>query len=175
MSKDIWFCGDTHFGHQAILKHCNRPFSSVEEMDEILIQNINKLVKPHDTLYHLGDWAFRASDYKQYRPRIHCSTIHLLRGNHDKSLCIQQFRSIKELMDIDIGNQSIILCHYPMRSWNKSFHGSWQLYGHCHGNLEDDPNLLSFDVGVDCWNYEPINFDTVAATMKKKNVTRHYV
>jgi len=56
-----------------------------------------------------------------------------------------------------------------MRVWNKSHHGAWHLYGHSHGTLPDDKNSLSFDVGVDCHNFTPINFEQVSAIMKKKN------
>ncbi|MBL8880695.1 MAG: hypothetical protein JNG88_16400 [Phycisphaerales bacterium] len=55
----IWFTADTHFGHANIIKHCRRPFASVEEMDETLLRNINARVGRSDTLYHLGDFALR--------------------------------------------------------------------------------------------------------------------
>ena len=55
--SNIWFTADHHFGHKNIMKHCNRPFPSVDEMDEILTGNWNMLVKPGDTVYHIGDFA----------------------------------------------------------------------------------------------------------------------
>src|SRR5262249_42976067 len=59
--------------------------------------------------------------------------------------------------------------HYPMRSWDKSFHGSWQLYGHVHGRLrredEAQPHLLTRDVGVDACEYRPVSFEELRAYM----------
>jgi calcineurin-like phosphoesterase family protein len=64
----------------------------------------------------------------------------------------------------EYGNQIVItLCHYSMRSWEMSHYASWHLYGHHHGTLE--PYGLSFDVGVDCWNYYPISLEQVAEKM----------
>ena len=48
-----------------------------------------------------------------------------------------------------------------MRVWNKSHRGAWHLYGHTHGNLPDDIETLSTDVGTDRWNYTPVSFDTL--------------
>jgi calcineurin-like phosphoesterase family protein len=53
----LFFTADTHFGHANIIKYCQRPFSSVEEMNETLIANWNRVVAAEDTVYHLGDVA----------------------------------------------------------------------------------------------------------------------
>lgn len=163
-----WFTSDTHFGHKNIIKHSSRPFLDVDEMDDVLIENINKTVGKHDRLYHLGDFAFR--DPAGYRDRIKCDNVYLVIGNHDRvdGRLRSLFRDVDERMYINIDGQKLVLDHYAMRVWKHSHHGAWQLYGHSHGSLPDDPNSLSFDVGVDCWNYRPINFDQVAKKMATK-------
>lgn len=171
---NYWFTSDTHYWHKNIIKYSNRPFSSVEEMNEALLENYNKVVKPGDCVYHLGDFAFCDDDKAEAIFKRLPGQKFFIWGNHDKNL--QKNRDLmkkyfvwaKDLASIRIGDQRIILCHYSMRVWNRSHHGAYQLYGHSHGSLFDDPKLLSMDVGVDPNNYYPINFDQVVAHMKTK-------
>jgi calcineurin-like phosphoesterase family protein len=185
-----FFTSDTHFGHANIIKYCNRPFASVEEMDNTLIHNWNAVVRPEDTVYHLGDFAVGGGPAAPYLRRLN-GTIYFCLGNHDKRL-----RFIKAYLDIElelqdhfagsylnddkvkfgipylrevtVEKQEIVLCHYAMKVWNGSHKGSWQLYGHSHGTLPDDPNALSCDVGVDCWNYFPVSMEQLRDKMKTK-------
>ena len=71
--------------------------------------------------------------------------------------------------DMKIGPQRIILAHYPMDSWNSSFHGSWMLHGHCHCNLKNDKNLKRLDVGWDQMK-KPLSF--IDINNKMKNLTQ---
>lgn len=149
-------------------------------MDQTLINNWNSVVQPQDTIYHLGDVGFTNEDkLYQILKRLN-GKIHLICGNHDKvirksNLLRERFESISELKKIYIqdvkhpnGQYEIILCHYAMRVWDKSHYGSWHLYGHSHGTLPDDPNLLSYDVGVDSWNFIPVSIDGINEKMKTK-------
>ena len=70
--------------------------------------------------------------------------------------------------DMPRGEQMIVLFHYAMRTWNASHWGTYHLYGHSHGSLPDDINSLSFDIGVDCHNYYPLNYAEVKAIMQRK-------
>ena len=165
----IWFTSDTHFGHKNIIKYSNRPFETKEEMDFKMIENWNKRVGRADTVYHLGDFCFMDEQSGQSILNRLNGKKHLIIGNHDKAgTRLQGWESISHYKEVSIDGQFIILCHYAMRVWNKSHHGSWMLYGHSHGSLPDDPNALSFDVGVDCHNYQPINMDEIRRIMKKK-------
>lgn len=56
---NIFFTSDTHFGHNNIIKLSNRPFSSVEEMNEGLIERWNDVVGAEDIVYHLGDFSLK--------------------------------------------------------------------------------------------------------------------
>ncbi|HBL49503.1 MAG TPA: hypothetical protein DDZ65_04575 [Firmicutes bacterium] len=81
----IYFTADQHFGHANIIKHCNRPFDSVEEMDEYLLTQWNNRVGTNDTVYILGDLFFRnAVSADEYLSRMH-GKKHLIKGNHDKA------------------------------------------------------------------------------------------
>jgi calcineurin-like phosphoesterase family protein len=166
-----YFTADTHFGHDSIRKHCGRPFKTVAEMDKTLIANWNARVRPRDTVYHLGDFAFKASrQIEDYRRKLN-GKIHLIRGNHDSKdpgRLERVFDSVHSLHCIRIEGQTIVLCHYAMRVWEKEHHGSWHLYAHSHGRLPDNRLTLSFDVGVDSHNYMPISFEEVREEMVKR-------
>ncbi len=166
MSK-VFFTADTHFGHANIIKYCKRPFSSAQEMDEMLIRNWNDTVEPGDTVYHLGDFAFDRHPEK-YLNRLN-GVKQLIRGNHDKQPSIKHgWASINDYREIRVERQKIILCHYAFRVWASGHKGSWSLYGHSHGSLPDDQTLLSIDVGVDCHGFKPISFNQIKTIMKKK-------
>lgn len=175
-----WFTADTHFGHANIIRHCRRPFGCVSEMDDELIRRINERVASDDWLYHLGDFSFRGGDPAGYRDRIRCRNVVLILGNHDpqtvsgavRAEFASLFREVHHLLKIKVahdgGHQLIVLCHYAMRVWDRSHHGTWHLYGHSHGTLPDDPSSLSWDVGVDANQFAPLSLDDLAAIMAKK-------
>lgn len=176
-----WFTADTHLGHANIIKYQNRPFLSKKDMDDSLIANWNVMVDPKDEVYHLGDFCFGDKlNAAEYIRRLN-GTIKVIWGNHDKAIKeLKRFWHhnilpegkvyfLHDMADIKVQGQSIVLNHYAMRTWNKSHHGAWHLYGHSHGSLSDDPTSLSFDVGVDCHNYRPISFKEVSAIMSKKH------
>lgn len=176
-----WFTSDLHLGHWNINKHCNRGFTDCNKMDETLISNINSKVQANDTLYILGDFAWwKCFPFKlnQYRNGINCKNCHLILGNHDepiKDKLNSLFCLVENILEINLlrqggGSTKIVMCHYAMRTWNQSHRGSYHLYGHSHGNLPDDPNSLSFDVGVDAVDQKffPVNLDDIEKRMKLK-------
>lgn len=170
--SNILFTSDTHFGHEKIIKYSNRPFQNVQEMDEALIQNWNRLVGPRDTVWHLGDFSFlKFSDLQKLLPRLN-GDIHLVLGNHDQKRIIPHTRellsqgkikSIQSYAEIEYGEHFFCLFHYGQRVWNRSHYGSFHLYGHSHGGLP--PHGKSVDVGVDCREitdeYRPVTIDEV--------------
>lgn len=86
---------------------------------------------PDDTLWIVGDFCMegRFDFAKAYRDRIKCRNVHLVWGNHDKRSIRPLFGQVLEQGMVKVDGQNIWLNHYPMRSWDKSFHGSWHLYG----------------------------------------------
>jgi len=177
----IWFTSDTHFGHTNIIRHCARPFADVDEMNARLLDGINDCVAPGDTLYHLGDFAFRGGDPALYCGRIRCRNVVLVLGNHDPQSLdgvpdpafAALFRSVHSLFRLKVRSggqdQLIVLCHYAFRVWDQVHRGSWHLYGHSHGTLPNDPNSRSWDAGVDANDYRPISLHQVASIMASKH------
>lgn len=98
----IWFTADTHFGHSAIVRHSHRPFTTLKEHDDALVNNWNACVRPGDTVYHCGDFAWH--DAAGYRKRLN-GQIHLVLGNHDRLKAPDRtlFCSISDLKKVKVG------------------------------------------------------------------------
>lgn len=183
----IYFISDIHFGHKNIIKHCNRPFlpivssngnviSAVEVMDQVISQNWNDNIKKNDTVYFLGDLSFYSVEKTIDIVNRLNGKKYWISGNHDSKLIKHKeltslFEWVKPIETIHIqdpdakgGRNKIILCHYPLMSWDSSYHGSWHLHGHSHG-LCEHPNKNAVDVGVDCFNYSPVSYETIKAKL----------
>lgn len=183
----IFFTSDPHFLHSNIIKYCDRPFKDVKEMNKTLIDNWNSVVGPNDLIFCLGDFALgREDDTKRILQSLNGHKV-LIKGNHEKSVMKKSYTrdefdgGIYERLEIKVndeevsdGFQDIILSHYTMLTWNKSHRGSWQLFGHVHGNLDGDPRLSpnQFDVGVDSHNFRPISYQEVKEIITKNNLVK---
>jgi calcineurin-like phosphoesterase family protein len=141
-----FFTSDTHFWHTNIVEHSHRPFSSIEEMNEKLIENWNSVVTKKDNVYHLGDFSYgNKTKGLELTERLN-GHIHLIRGNHDKVAwqIRHKFIWFKDVHEITVENQSIWLSHYAHRTWNKMHYGVWHCFGHSHGSLQDDPLFIEY-------------------------------
>lgn len=172
--SDLFFTADEHLGHANIIKYCKRPFSSLEEMTEIIVERHNKKVPRGGRVVHVGDmfWrTFGAENAGKVLDRLN-GQHHYVWGNHEELLesnpdVLYRFRSIGDRYRLSVPGYPQIICdHYAGRVWRNSHRGSWQLYGHSHGELPE-VGALAFDVGVDCWNFEPVSIEEVAAKMKR--------
>lgn len=167
-----FFTADWHRGSKNIIQYCNRPFESVAKMDEALINNYNSRVTKYDRCYFLGDSVWGHQHYREVFEQLNGEKFIVL-GNHDneqayKKLLIDHVISgVYKVKGITIDNQYIWLSHYPHRSWNKSFHGAWHLYGHVHNTIPDYG--LSCDVGADKWRFFPVSFEELKEYFKDKN------
>lgn len=175
---NIWFTGDTHFGHKNIIRYCKRPFENIEEHDQTLIDNWNALVKPGDKVYHLGDFGFGSQDFLTKTAAALSGQKYLIRGNHDRAFRkvdkTEHFLWVKDLFELKVPDeemdhkQSITLCHYAFEVWNKRHFGSFHLHGHSHGTLQSSDHQARLDVGVDVHDYKPISYEEVKYHMTRK-------
>ena len=55
----IWFTSDTHFGHENVLKFTDRPWETIWQMNDAIVDSINGRVAVDDELYILGDFSFK--------------------------------------------------------------------------------------------------------------------
>lgn len=171
--SDIFFTSDTHYSHAKIIEYSERPFSTVDEMNDAMVYNWNSIIQPGDLVYHLGDFSFADVDKSTRIAKRLNGQKYLVFGNHDKRLrkeptFLANWIWAKDFAEIKVGDQKIVMCHYAMLTWNQSHRGSWNLHGHSHGSLPDDRNALRVDVGVDCWDYYPVSFDVLKQRMDKK-------
>lgn len=173
-----WFTSDEHIGHKNIIKFCNRPFISLEHMRQELVSRHNDRVKDGDDVFHVGDmfWrTFGAENAIEYMRQLN-GTHHYVFGNHEElmeqSLGLRSFfvRMYNRIHIFPEGGpkKGIVLDHYAGRVWAGSDKGSWQLYGHSHGDLPEIDPLLSMDVGVDANNWYPVSLDEVKERMAEK-------
>lgn len=163
---------DYHFGHKNIVKFCpdSRPFSSVEEMNEAIIERHNSIVSPEDTTYMLGDIAFcSGSDAAKYLNRMNGKKI-LIVGNHDKSNLKQPsfraaFEEIHDYLSIRVDGIKVCMMHYPVAVWDERHYGAIMVHGHLHSKPSGVVGRI-MDVGVDTNNCYPYNLDDVVQKMK---------
>ena len=179
----IWFTSDLHLNHSKIIEYCNRPFSNVEEMNEAIIGNWNKVVSPEDVVFCLGDIALGGSGaWNTLIPQLN-GKIHLILGNHDirnwRESYKKLFESVSEQLTVEIDKKTFILTHFPLLC----YHGTWgtemnviNLIGHVHtlkaNNSGKDFERLQYlfptqyDVGVDFNDYRPISYNQVMEKIK---------
>lgn len=175
--SDVYFTSDTHFNHKNIIELSQRwrqGWGTVEEMNEGMIERWNKVVKPDDLVYHLGDVVMgQRHKAGEVLSRLN-GKIFLVQGNHDTELPRERFEKRVDFAEVFVNQQRISLCHFSLRVWNKKSHGAWALFGHSHGGLE--PWGKSVDVGVDStWitgvaEYRPFHFDEIKAFMDKRDI-----
>ena len=153
-----FFTADQHFGHVNIIKYTNRPFKDVSEMNTEIIRRHNEVVGKDDTVVHAGDFAWGKHDVRERYIEPLNGHHMFVKGSHDRWL-----RDEKQIMELNIEGQHIVVCHYAMRVWPRSHYNSWQVYGHSHGKLK--PAGKQWDVGVDNNQFYPIAFEELRAIM----------
>jgi len=194
--KNLWFTSDTHYMHKNMCKGVTRwdistpekldsvrDFETLEEMNDALVNNINNVVDENDYLFHNGDWAFGGFEMiEEFRSKINCKNIFLTIGNHDhhirrnKNNVRKLFSDVYRMEDLYITSsvkkhsEHIILCHFPILSWENMRSGSIMLHGHQH--LKRDQrfgNGKRMDVGV-CGSpeFRPYHLDEILDIMKDR-------
>jgi calcineurin-like phosphoesterase family protein len=156
----VWFTADTHFGHAGALALYLRPFASVAAMDAAMVSRWNAIVQPDDDVWHLGDFALRTSpEAADALLRSLNGRKHLVTGNNDPPgiIALTSWSSVQAYAEITLGSTPLVLCHYAFRTWNGMAKGTLNLHGHSHGRLKPLPRQT--DVGVDCWDFQPIAVD----------------
>lgn len=173
----IWFTADLHFGHANIMKYCNRPFSSTDDMDKTILDNINDCVSEDDELYILGDFAMPGRHRLDYAlscfNQINCKNKILIKGNHDSAEILAfPWKAVYQYYELNLpGKTPLILFHFPMEEWNDYYKNSIHLHGHQHNLSPSKSEARKFDVGVDAWNFRPVSIIEIERLAETKNNT----
>ena len=150
MGKNLYI-SDLHFGHKNILRFDNRPYNSVEEMEEQLILNWNSVVSKDDTVYILGDFCWgKEKDWLRLLPLLKGKKV-LISGNHDilKNRMTGQlkaeFEDIKDYKEIYDEGRKVIMCHYPILAYKHSYDdNTFMLHGHVHNLTTESKWIREF-------------------------------
>lgn len=185
---NLFFTSDIHALHKNICYGTSvwadkeiscRKFNTPNQMTDYIIDNINKLVKPNDYLFDLGDLLFHYKDvdsYRRFLNRFNCNNISLLYGNHahrenlaEACYDLSKIKYIGDYLEIEIGGKLVCLSHYPMESWNDRHQTSYMLHGHEHSRNKIIPRRL--DVGVDNYfklfgDYKSFSWDEIKRILK---------
>lgn len=160
MARNIWVVSDTHFGHENIIKYCDRPFNNANEMNEVLIQNWNSVVDDQDIVYHLGDVGMgqKAADLNELLKRLK-GRKRLLLGNHDDGespvlkLNFQKIRLWRMFSEF-----GILLTHVPVHEGTLNPKKCpVNVHGHTHTTIINDKRYKN--VCVENTNYTPVNIE----------------
>lgn len=188
--SNIWFSSDMHYGHFNIIRLCNRPFASLEEMHRELISRWNDKVQPLDIVYIIGDFSFMQETQTRKILNSLNGIKHLILGNHDKESKLPKdcFASIQtKLMFSLFQNNDTLLCHYPYKGTPEELQdandkgykikylerrpedkGGYLIHGHTHDKGWQVKRKM-INVSVEQWNYTPVHIDEIRTLFKPIN------
>jgi calcineurin-like phosphoesterase family protein len=178
MSK-TFVISDTHYSHVRIMDFYpkQRPFSSIEDMNNKMILAWNSVVNPEDTVFHLGDFSFGTEQKARSVFERLNGKINIIWGNHDKVSKKLKFESTHDYYELNYEKQKVILFHYPIQEWDGIYKDVVHLHGHIHsingftgsGETRHNWNVKNrYDVGVENIGLAPILLDK-AIKLAKNN------
>lgn len=178
---------DTHFGHTNSWEKFKlpngdplRPFTSTEEMDETMVERWNAVVRPQDTVYHLGDVVINKKSLHHVK-RLN-GKKRLVRGNHD-IFKDEDYREVgfESLYGVRVFVDQFILSHIPLHPESVTERFRVNVHGHLHANevmlsaIDMDTNATKqyidpryLCVSVENTDYRPLSFDEVEARIKAR-------
>jgi calcineurin-like phosphoesterase family protein len=183
-NKKVFIVSDTHFGHPNIVKFTVngtkiRPFDNFEQHDEALMDNWNRVVGPHDKVYHLGDVSISRKSLA-ILDKLNGDKI-LIRGNHDIFKLDDYSKHFRDIRSFHVLN-GCVFTHAPLHTSCLEKFGC-NVHGHTHANhvkrvsdiggLETDPSYLN--VCVEHTNFTPIALDEVFDRIQKQGGTVGFV
>ncbi|MDD1686871.1 hypothetical protein [Methanoregula sp.] len=167
LESSFFLVSDTHFDHKNIIEYCNRPFSSLEQMNQTILKNWNSIIKNNETVFFLGDMAWG----KKHRPISYWlaqlnGTIQFIIGpSHDEPRPPNSYDSVV----LNYRNRDFLLVHNPHdpdripKDWSE-----WIIHGHKHNNSMGKYPFINgenktINVSVELTGYKPVSIDQILA------------
>jgi len=163
-TMNYWFTADWHLGHDQIMRYERPEFGGATEMAECLVQLYNERVKPQDVCYFLGDMVWRKDAGDRYLPMLNGTKV-FIPGNHDA----RYFGGHQYIEHFKGRTPRFYMSHLPLLTWPTQPYGEGHIHGHCHGHGPARPDAL--DVGVDPWDYKPVQYETIIEYFEKMKKT----
>lgn len=163
-----FFTSDLHIGHQNIIKYCQRPFKDIDDMNESLIRNWNKVVRNGDLVYHIGDFSFRERGL-EYERRLNGNIVHIL-GNHDKN---SKIKTLIKYAIMKFGKKFVFVTHNPAIDFEVPEFCDFIICGHVHEKWHyrwtegEKDSIPIINVGVDVNMFTPIRLDKLIELYEK--------
>ena len=175
----IYFTSDLHIGHDKDFIWKERGFSSVEEHDKEILKRWNKIVKPEDEVFILGDLAMGGNE-KEWNSIFYClngKNIYFIQGNHDTNRKMDIYEDNYKMNYLGAahfwkyGKKSFYLSHYPTFVGNKEDKKFlWNLSGHTHSkNKFEYGQYRVYNVAVDAHNCYPVSIEEIIKDIKNYN------
>ena len=166
----IFMIADTHFGDDNIRRYENRPFQTVQGMNEQLTLRWNTAVDKDDVVYVLGDFGADGRE-KEILVKLN-GTKFLVKGNHD----IQTNGYYREAGFEEVYDKPVILDGFWILSHEPLYVNANMPYANIFGHVHNSPLYRDFSaqhycVSAERINYTPISFESVAAAVKSQKVT----
>jgi len=154
----IWFTSDLHINHENIIKYCKRPFSSIDEMNEGLVERWNSKVSETDTVYVVGDVFLGEPSRAVPVIKALNGVKILILGNHDRSpktMIESGFSEAHRRLDIRMRDgRRALLVHKPLPA---ALLNDYDLQIHGHRHTDPAVSGKRINVCVDLWGYEPVS------------------
>ena len=164
-----WFTADQHFGHANIIDYCNRPFKNTKRMKQTIVSKYPSLVGKDDVVYFLGDisswYEMEVSQVAKIIRKLNGHKI-LILGSHDTFPVFDYvnmgFESVHTYLYLPF--HRLHLAHDPAVS-NVLPNDKW-VCGHVHNLFKRTKNVVN--VGVDVWDFKPVNISEITQLFKEK-------
>jgi len=161
-AEHTWFISDPHFDHANIIKYCNRPFRTIEEMNETILRNWNETIGPNDLVFFVGDMSFGRGSRrpKWWLAQLNGRKIYL-KGSHDHGIRpttegLDNVLFVSDAVIVRLDGKSVYVAHDPWeipRWWR-----GWAIHGHVHNEKPHvDRKWRRINVSVEVVNYRPYN------------------